>query len=238
MEEQAPDLAERTLLGGERRPAAAVARHAEQAAAQHAARAVDRASGIGRNHALLVQPESIDLARLDRTLAERAHECARAREQARDERDEQQRRDEHEPPRPVHVEEPGAPVERADQRVVQLVPDHALRRVRPLGNQRPRHRRERQHQQQDQRGAHGAQGSPHHGRGSSQGDAAGGGHGASRGFYGRARTGAGTSGYAVRAAHNPGAKRASGATIRVNSPVTNSTPTTTSSAPDTPAIHA
>ena len=50
-----------------------------------------------------------------------------------------------------------------------------------------------------------------------------------------ARTGAG-SGRAP--AHSPGANRASGATIRVNSPVTSSTPTTTRSAPETPAIQA
>ena len=69
VEEQAPDLAERALLGGERRPAVAVARHAEHAAAQHAARAVDRARGIRRHHALLVEPERVDLARLDRAAA-------------------------------------------------------------------------------------------------------------------------------------------------------------------------
>ena len=185
VEEQAPDLAERALLGGERRAAVVVPGHPEHPPPQHPARALDRARRIRRHHALLVQPERVDLARLHRLLPERPHQRAGPREQARDERDEQQRRDQDEPPRPVHVEQSRPAVQRSHQRVVQLVPHHPLRRVGPLRDQRTDHRRERQHQQQDQRRAHRAQRSPHQGRGPPQGDAAGGGHGGSRGFYGR-----------------------------------------------------
>ena len=47
-----------------------------------------------------------------------------------------------------------------------------------------------------------------------------------------------TAGVRRSARHSPGPYRLSGAMIRVNSPVASSTPTTISSAPDTPAIHA
>src|SRR5207342_1402640 len=76
MEEQAPDLAERALLGGERGVAVAVSRHAEHVTAQHPARTVDHPGGIRRHDPFLVQPERVDLTRLDGSLAERAHERA------------------------------------------------------------------------------------------------------------------------------------------------------------------
>ena len=174
MEQQAPDLAEHALLGGERRPAR---RRAPRGTSAGAARGASPSIAVGRgrrDRALVVVPEGVDLARLHRAAARSvAHQRARPRDQARDERDEQQRRDQHEPPRAEHVEQPGPLVgTRPSSGWSSWYCDHALGRVRPLRDQRARHRRERQQQQQDQRRAHRAQRSPHQGRRLSEGDAA------------------------------------------------------------------
>ena len=168
MEQQAPDLAERALLGGERRPPS-VSRATRNIRRRSTRREPSITRRRSRGHdALLVQRNASISRACIGLLAERAYERAGPREQAGHERDEQERRDQHEPPGPEHVEEAGAAVERSDQRVIELEPHHPLRRVRPLRHERPDHRRQRQHQQQDQRRAHRAQGSPHQGRGPSQ----------------------------------------------------------------------
>ena len=110
-----PDLAERALLGGERR-AVGVACDAEPPPAQRPSRDLDRLVGRARDLALRVVAERIDLPRLDRAGAERPPERARVRgiKHATSETNSRTVISD-EPPRPEDVEQPG-PVDRTSPR--------------------------------------------------------------------------------------------------------------------------
>ena len=176
VEHEAPDLARRPLLRGQR-GTGGIGGHAERATPQHALRGGDGDLGRDRHGALLVMAERVDLARVDGPLPDRAPRRARARDETGDERGEQQRGDQHEPPGPEDVEEPSAVVEGAHQRMRRQVLQDAGGAARPLRDQRSGHGGQRQQQQQDQRRAHRAQGPPDEGdRTVQRGSGGGGGH--------------------------------------------------------------
>src|SRR6185369_110160 len=80
--------------------------------------------------------------------------------QAADQRDEQQQVDRGEPGRAEDVEQAEVPEQRAERRVVVLVPRHQQRVDVVLRQQRARDSEHREQEQQDQRGAHAGQHPP------------------------------------------------------------------------------